>query len=81
MDPEKVEYSVLIRPDAYTLIAFLNGGELPEFDNDNEFFVFEIKNGEVINKQIATKNDVLGWSWISFKATIPGPVRLNRIWR
>ncbi len=81
MDPEKVEYAVAIHPKDYALIAFLNGGELPEVDNDKTYFVFEIKVGEVTNKQIVTKNDVLGWSWISFNDTVPGPVRFNRIWR
>lgn len=81
MEPDKVEYAVAIRPDDYALIAFLNGGELPEFDDDKAYFAFEIKDGEVINKQIATYRDLMDWMWISFRATVPGPVRFNRIWR
>jgi hypothetical protein len=81
MDPEKVEYAVTIQPKDYALIAFLNGGELPEFDNDGAYFAFEIKDGEIINKQIATKDNLMDWLWISFKATVPGPVQFNRIWR
>jgi len=81
METEKVEYAVAIRPKDYELIAFLNGGELPEFDNDEAYFAFEIKNGEVINKQIATRNNLMDWMRISFVEEIPGPVKFNRIWR
>jgi hypothetical protein len=81
MEPEKVEYAVVIQPKDYALIAFLNGGEFPEIDNDGAYFAFEIKDGEITNKQIATSNDLKGWMRISFKTTIPGPVRFNRIWR
>jgi hypothetical protein len=66
-EPEKVEY--------------LNGGDLPEFDNDKAYFAFEIKDGEVINKQIATKDDLMDWMRISFTTEVPGPVKFNRIWR
>lgn len=82
MDLEKVEYAVAIRPKDYSLIAFLNGGELPKFDNEDAYFAFEIKDGQIINKQIATRKDLMGWMWISFNDdTVPGPVKFNRIWR
>jgi hypothetical protein len=81
MDPDKVEYAVRIRPDDYALIAFLNGGDLPEFDDDNAYFAFEIKDGEVINKQIATNRDLPSWMKVSFRGTIPGTAWFNRIWR
>ena len=81
MELEKVEYAVAIRPKDYALVAFLNGGELPDFDNDKEYFAFEIKDGEIINKQIVTKENLMDWTCISLNATTPGPVRFNRIWR
>jgi hypothetical protein len=79
----EIEYAIAIQPDDYALIAFLNGGELPEFDNDNAYFCFEIKDGEIINKQVATRDNLMDWTLIDLfnDGDLPGPAKFLRIWR